>query len=224
MADGTGALDRRKLRLAAALGIVALAGCGGDDEPAGESPTTSTTTAATTTSTTTTEPDQPPPKGEPTKPAEAPPGDPRTTELEQAAEQAARDYIDALNARDGAAVCELFAPGVLDAVDLPEPRGDCAASVSASIGYRDPRGLPVWKRAHPTHLRVAKLGEDGGSAEVVATVVTTFADRDELSTEDDVIYLTRDGDRWLLAKPSATFYRAIGVGDIPASVLAPPSG
>ena len=209
------------MRLVVLATALAFAGCG-DDEP--QSTAVSAQSTATTTTTTATEADRPPPKGKPTKPAEAPPGDPRRTALEQSAEQTVRDYVDALDARDGAAVCDLFAPDALTPVKLPEPGDDCGASVAASIGYRDPRGLPVWKHATLEHMRVNQLADDGESAQVVATVVTTFADRDELSTEDDVVYLTRSGGHWLVAKPSATFYRAIGVGDIPASVLAPPNG
>ena len=36
---------------------------------------------------------------------------------------------------------------------------------------------------------------DGDAARVVATVVTEFADRDEPSIEDDIVYLARAGDR-----------------------------
>ena len=43
-----------------------------------------------------------------------------------------------------------------------------------------------------------------------ATVTHHFSDRKYVSVEDDVIYLQRVGGRWLLAKPSATLYRAVG--------------
>jgi hypothetical protein len=52
--------------------------------------------------------------------------------------------------------------------------------------------------------------------------VTHFAGNREPSVEDDLIYLQSQGRRWLIAQPSATLYRAIGVGDIPPQVLAPP--
>ncbi len=52
--------------------------------------------------------------------------------------------------------------------------------------------------------------------------MTRFADNREPSVEDDLIYLRKQGDAWLIAKPSATLYRAIGVGNIPPQVLAPP--
>jgi len=63
---------------------------------------------------------------------------------------------------------------------------------------------------------------DGSDARVVATIVTHFAGDREPSVEDDLIYLRNEGGRWLVVKPSATLYRAIGVGDIPPQVLAPP--
>ena len=92
--------------------------------------------------------------------------------------------------------------------------------MSASIGYRDPRGFPVFAGARVA--RVAGVTIDGPQARVVATTVTRFADNREPSVEDDLIYLDRAGGRWLIAKPSATLYRAIGVGNIPPQVLAPP--
>ena len=48
----------------------------------------------------------------------------------------------------------------------------------------------------------------GSQAQVVATTLTTFADRDERSVEDDVVYLVRSGEAWLVAKPSSTLYRS----------------
>ena len=53
-------------------------------------------------------------------------------------------------------------------------------------------------------------------------MVTRFADRDEVSIEDDVVYLVRDAGSWSIAKPSSTLYRAVGIADVPPSVLTPP--
>lgn len=199
----------------AGLALAALTGCG-DDEPI--PPLTVPEDAATT------EPAPetvtPPPIDKPSGPAESAATDPRRTELERAAERAVRRYVAALDARDGDGVCSLLVEGALDDLELPEPRANCAASLAASIGYRDPRGLPVWDGAELTALRFERLG--GRAATAVATVQTRFADRAEISVEDDVIYLTRDGGRWLVAKPSSTLYRAVGIADVPPTVLAPP--
>jgi hypothetical protein len=72
-------------------------------------------------------------------------------------------------------------------------------------------------------VRVVDLSPAGDEAKVVATVVTRFADRAEESVEDDIVYLVRGGGRWLVAKPSSTLYRAVGIADVPPSVLSPPN-
>lgn len=92
--------------------------------------------------------------------------------------------------------------------------------MAASIGYRDPRGFPVFAGARVA--RVTGVAIDGPEARVTATTVTRFADDREPSVEDDVIYLRMWRGRWLIEKPGATFHRAIGVGDIPPEALAPP--
>ncbi len=201
--------------LTLALAGAALAGCG-DDEPI--PPLTTPEQGAIP------EPDtgQSPPIDKPSGPAETGGGDPRQTELEQGAERAVRQFIAALDARDGERACALLADGVLDAVELPEPRDDCASALEASIGYRDPRGLPVWDSAELAQLRLQRI--DGRSATAIATVATEFADREQVSIEDDVIHLVLIDGRWLIAKPSSTLYRAVGIADVPPSVLAPPPG
>jgi hypothetical protein len=133
-------------------------------------------------------------------------------------QRAVRDYVAAIDDRDGAALCELV-PTVSE-LELPVGKGDCAASVSASIGYRDPRGVPVFERAALAGDADVELS--GDEARATATVVTEFADREEPSVEDDVIYLERGDGGWVIAKPSSTLYRAIGTPDVPPDVLAPP--
>ncbi len=131
-----------------------------------------------------------------------------------------RAYVSALDHRDGARVCRRFAPGALSSIRLPRHRAGCGSSVSASIGYRDPRGYPVYEGSRVA--RIASVSIDGLSGRVVATTVTRFAGEREPSIEDDVVYLRRIAGRWLISKPSAALYRAIGVGDIPPRALAPP--
>jgi hypothetical protein len=131
-----------------------------------------------------------------------------------------RAYVAALNAREGERACALFAPGALSGIDFPRQRQDCGASMGASIGYRDPRGFPVYEGSRIA--RIPSVSIEGAEARVTATTVTRFADRREPSVEDDVVYLAREEGRWLIVKPSVTLYRAIGAGDIPPQVLAPP--
>jgi hypothetical protein len=210
--------------LALALTAAAIAGCGGGDAPSATTVTVSLPPGSTTTATpagggTVAAPTA---SGEPdgTGPAESATDDPRVTSLEQEAAATVRQYVDALDAHDGAAVCKLLAPGAIDGVKLPVDRGSCAASLSASVGYRDPHGLPVWAG---TKIRGLRVDVDEPSAKVVAHITTTFADRDQPSFEDDIVYLTRAEDHWLLTKASATLYRAVGIADVPLAVLSPPN-
>jgi hypothetical protein len=149
---------------------------------------------------------------------------PETGELsegdEEAVSAAIGAYVGALNRRDSAAVCSHFAPGAVPLRDLPRRRGGCIGSVGASLGSRPPRGGPVWRRTRV--VEVTAVSVEGGGARATATVIHRFRDRKQPSIEEDVIYLTRVGDRWLLEKPSATFYRAVGYGDPPLRALSPP--
>lgn len=218
---------RRPLPLALTIGLLAAGGCG-DGEATTETQTPATNTTATDQPRADDHPDTehgsgevpPPSQDKPSGPVESGAGDPRVTALERAAARAVRSYVAALDARDGAEACALLAPGALQELKLPKPRGSCEASLEASIGYRDPRGLPVWEGAQIAELRSLELG--GETAKAVATVITEFADRPEPSIEDDIVYLQRDGARWLIAKPSSTLYRAVGIADVPPSVLTPP--
>src|SRR5918995_3694963 len=106
---------------------------------------------------------------------------------ESAAIRAARGYLEGIDARDGPRVCELLVPGAIEGLELPQERADCAASLDASIGYRDPRGFPVFDRARVESIHGAAVA--GERATVTATVITRFADRAEPSIEEDVIYL-----------------------------------
>ena len=217
----------RRLSLAAVASIALASGACGDEEPI--PPLTAPEPEAGSEAPATTAPDDgpgagedpvpKPPEDKPSGPAESGAGDPRVTELEREAERTVRAYVAALDARDGERACELIAPGALDELEWPRPRAGCAAALEASIGYRDPRGLPVWEGAQLAQL--ASLELDGDTAKVVATVVTRFADRDEPSVEDDIVYLIRDNGDWVIAKPSATLYRAIGA-EAPPALLAPP--
>jgi hypothetical protein len=134
------------------------------------------------------------------------------------AQRAVRRYIEAISDHDGVLLCDTV-DGIAD-LDLPVRRPGCSESVSASIGYRDPRGFPVFESAVVSGAPQVEASPRNARATV--TVITEFADRDEPSVEDDVIYLVRRAGEWLIAKPSSTLYRAIGVSDVPPDVLRPP--
>jgi ketosteroid isomerase-like protein len=167
------------------------------------------------------------PAGEPAPPLGDQPSGGRTQSSrpagpasEREVARAVRRYVAAIDARDGAAVCASLTPGAIEDFELPRGGGGCAASVEASIGYRDPRGFPVFESARLDALGDIAIG--GGQARATATVVTQFADRDEPSIEDDVVYLVDVDGEWRVARPSSTLYRAVGKPEVPPQALAPP--
>ncbi len=158
---------------------------------------------------------------------EAPANGPRSTGSLPDADSAAvsavvRSYVAALDRRDAASVCSLIVPGGLPVGDLPKRRGGCRPSLRASIGTRPADGGPAWRRTAIVDLKPEALGDN--RARVTATVTHHFSDRKYVSVEDDVIYLERTGARWLLAKPSATLYRAVGYAQPPLRAFSPPAG
>ena len=198
----------RTLALFAAIGALvwAVAACGGDDEPeeASDPPVIEAATEAS-------------PEVEPEEPAER--GE--LSEDERAeVEAAVSAYITGLSGHDAATVCALFEPGALDLSELPVRRGGCEPSLAASIGTAPKGGGPAWQRTQVRELNEVSVGAD--RARVTATVNHDFTDRDYVSIEEDVIYLDRSGDRWLLAKPSGTLYRAVGYPEPPLRALTPP--
>jgi len=139
---------------------------------------------------------------------------------ERRAIHAVRAYVGAVDDRDGGRVCSMLAPGAIQSFRLPREGGGCAASLSRSIGYRDPRGYPVFASARIDSIgNVAIVGDD---ARVTATVVTEFADREQPSIEDDLIYLALVDGEWKVARPSAVLYRAVGRPEVPLEAVAPP--
>jgi hypothetical protein len=133
---------------------------------------------------------------------------------------AVSEYVAALDAHDAARVCALIAPGGLPLSDLPKRKGGCRSSLRASIGLRPADGGPAWRRTAIAEMKPEALGDD--RARVTTTVTHHFSDRKYVSVEDDVIYLERIGGRWLIAKPSATLYRAVGYAQPPLRAFAPP--
>lgn len=134
------------------------------------------------------------------------------------------DYIDAINARDGAALCDLLSPASVRELRAPVKRASCSATLADSIGYRDPRGFPVWKRTSLNDVPRIQVSNDLESARITAMITTQFADRSEPSVESDIAYLELAGGDWRLAKPPGSLYRAVGNAKLPPSVIVPPKG
>ena len=115
----------------------------------------------------------------------APPSAPRVGAYE--------DYIAAINARDGARLCDLLPPDAERTLKPAVDGASCAARIGDSIGYEDPRGFPVWKETTLSAFDSTTIGRDLDSARLTAAIVTSFADRTEPSVESDIAYLERVG-------------------------------
>jgi hypothetical protein len=222
----------------ALLGLIAatfvVVGCGEKDESAEPVATTPASIP------TTEEPEPEGPGGGPAKesPAEGgrdggaeEPG-PSAEELAErravaAAERAYRRYIAAVNDADGTELCALLDPSFQSELELPVPRGACAERLSASIGYADPSGAPVWKATKLSGIESTIVGK-GDRVQLSAAITTEFADRNEPSIESDIVFLepVGKGERktYRLMKAPGSLWRAVGQPDIPPSVITPPDG
>jgi hypothetical protein len=235
-ADGIGPTLRVMRRgLAIAAAVIPLAGCGGSAGHATSAGAPAGTTTVTGPAASkippgavgpvdTAEEAQEGPAATEASPGEPPRGPSESGSLSDAdrtaVTAAVAAYVTALNRHDAARVCALLAPGSLPLRDLPAARGGCGSSLRASIGTRPRGGGPAWRRSALAEAKDERLGPD--RARVSATIVHHFSDRKYVSVEDDVIYLARVRGRWLLAKPSATLYRAVGYAQPPLRAFAPP--
>jgi len=143
-------------------------------------------------------------------------------EAAEAAEAAYIAYVDAINARDGEALCALLPANAERELRPPVEGGSCAARLGGSIGYADPRGYPVWERTIFNGVESVSVGADTSTARITAAILTEFEDRGEPSVESDIAYLESRGGEWRLAKPTGALYRAIGRPELPPTVIAPP--
>ena len=141
----------------------------------------------------------------------------------RAARRAYRSYLLAINARSGESLCRMIAPGFLDELRPPARGGDCPDRIRRSIGFRDPRGTPVWESTTLNGFESALLGGEGG-VQLSATITTAFADRSQPSVETDIAYLEPVAGGYRFAKASAAMWRAVGKPDVPPQVIAPPRG
>ena len=224
----------------AALLLLGLAGCGGGSGR--EETTTRAASGATTTRTGPAVTGEPPPGAvEPAHSEEQGAEGPAATESnpgvpavgpeargELSGEEASAvtatvaDYIRSLDRHDARRVCSLFLPAALDLALLPRRRGGCIRSLRASVGTAPGGGAPAWRKTTLIEVNPEDLGDR--RARVSSTVTHHFSDRKYVSVEDDVIYLQKADGRWLLAKPSATLYRAVGYGSPPLEAFTPPAG
>jgi hypothetical protein len=138
--------------------------------------------------------------------------------------EAARAYVEAVNARDGETVCGLLVESAAYEFRIPD-WGECAKFVSAYIGYAEESDTDTFHRA-----RILELEEGRRSGEVqsvdLKVEVELYEDGDEArpvqKTFDDVVWLVERDGRWRLAKASGLLYVAFDAYTVPEDLLDPP--
>lgn len=134
-----------------------------------------------------------------------------------------RDYVAAINARDGQALCELIEPGFLKQL-RPPGRGACPERLGKAIGFADERGFPVWEETVFEGIESSAV-DDRLAVRLTASIVTRFADRPEPSIESDIAYLRpAPAGGYELVRATGALWRAVGKPDVPPGVVAPPAG
>ena len=125
-------------------------------------------------------------------------------------------YIEAINVRDGATICSRLAPGSIAQISLPKRKGNCARSLTASIGYHEAKGPQAL-----TGVKLRKAVPGGSGDQATVTLAPTFEGQQRTLITRERVYLVRLKGRWLIAKPSPILYRAVGQRP-PASASRPP--
>jgi hypothetical protein len=128
----------------------------------------------------------------------------------------AQAYVNAINAHDGKAVCDLMLPSVAYEFRI-EGWGECPKFVSAYIGYTEDSGSRKFVRA--MILAAGPAEPRGELRSVPMAVQVTFEGSDAVL--DDVLWFVERNGSWRIAKASAVLYAAFG-GNAAEDVLAPP--
>jgi hypothetical protein len=129
--------------------------------------------------------------------------------------EAAGEYLVAVGRRDAAGACSVLAP---EAGAWPD-RAGCEADLRVALGEPDATG----KAVRGVTVRVAQPAEDRGAyASVLVQLTVDYEGGGSVGQAlfDDVVWLVRRGDGWLVAKPSLAHLQAVGaleVGVIPGA-------
>jgi hypothetical protein len=122
-------------------------------------------------------------------------------------EEAARAYVDAINARDGETVCGLLVDSAAHEFRIPD-WGECPRVVSGFIGYQEDSGTDVFERA-----RIVELREGEQRGELRSLRLRLEVEQESgLETVEDVLWLVEEDGSWRLARASGLLYLAFGGG------------
>lgn len=140
-------------------------------------------------------------------------------------EELARDYVAAINARDGERVCGLMTAGAAAELSIPDKNIPCERTVAGFIGYVEDAGMPEFleyqlggvrpgaTQGEYSSIRLSLEGRRRSSSGEQAFETCRF---------EDTVWLTHQGDDLRIAKPSLALYVAFGATNVQDGILAPP--
>jgi hypothetical protein len=137
----------------------------------------------------------------------------------------ARDYVEAINARDGERVCGLMTRAAAAELTVPDSNVPCDRTVAGFIGYVEDAGSPEFLGLR---LRRVRSGATWGEYSSIRLSLearrrsTNAEQAFEMCRFEDTVWLTREGSELRIAKPSMALYVAFGATNVPNEVLAPP--
>lgn len=137
-----------------------------------------------------------------------------------------QDYVRAINARDGQAVCASFTDDAVKQLSRNDAGLPCARAVATLIGYVEDSGSPEFLRYENPEVHRGSM-EHGLRSVRLSLEARFYSDSAggtfELCRFDDIVWLESTADGWEIAKPSLALYAAFGALQFPNDALDPPS-
>jgi hypothetical protein len=136
----------------------------------------------------------------------------------------ARNYVSAINVRDGARVCALMTKDAAAELRIREGDLSCDRTVAGYIGYVEDAGAPRFLRYR---LRGVRSGSSQGDYSSIRLRLearrrsTDGRQAFERCSFEDIVWITHEGGELRIAKPSLALYVAFGA-TLHGGVLAPP--
>jgi hypothetical protein len=142
-----------------------------------------------------------------------------------ASEEVARDYVQAINARDGERVCGLMTEAVADEFSASDGSLSCDQTVTGLVGYVEDAGMAQFLQYRLVDVRPGATEGDYSSVHMSLDArrrSSSAAQAFESCRIDDTLWLTREDGELRIAKPSLALYVAAGASTVQEEVLAPP--
>ena len=136
-----------------------------------------------------------------------------------------QDYVQAINARNGEAVCAFLTDDAVKQLGLDDAGLPCARGVAGFIGYVEDSGSPRFLRYESVDAQEG--AEEEGLRSVRLSLEARFHSDSaggtfEACRFEDIVWLERTAEGWRIAKPSLALYAAFGAARFPSEILDSP--